>query len=471
MDKVMFTRKVQDYIEKNALLGQKDRVLAGISGGADSVCLLLMLKRMEQIYGLTLLAVHVNHGIRGEEAMRDADFVQTLCQHLQVECITVKADVIAFARKEGLSEEEAGRIIRYREFERIRRERGFDSIAVAHNENDNAETVLHNLVRGTGIKGLCGMEPKTGQMIRPLLAVSRKEIEAFLEQEGQAYVTDSTNLDTRYTRNKIRLKVLPYIEQEMNPAVVEHILEAGRQLKEIENYLWEETEKVWKTIFHEESPWYLDAKKLSMLAQPIKERILLKAVERAAGCRKDISSVHVHAVLHLLDTTGTKQCSLPYGLTAKKTYDKLFISKEADRASFGQVQDLNLPDEEGREAVTILPDGRKVSCTWLPAGREWKEIALRDENVCTKYVDYGKIEDKLSLRTRMPGDYLVINSAGNKKTLKAYLINEKVPKDERDALWLIADGAHILWIVGHRISAAYKVGEKTDKILRINLQR
>ena len=230
----MITEKVLKTVQENNMLSTGDMVLLGVSGGADSVCLLCVLKELFE--GLDITVLHLHHGIRGAEADRDAEFVRELCKKHGAEFILVKRDIPAFAKERGLSEEEAGRIARYEEFEKAAKERGITKIAVAHNMNDAAETFIHNLCRGTGLAGLIGIAPVSGNIIRPLISVSRAEIEEYLKEKGESFVTDSTNLSGEYTRNRIRNTVIPELAG-INPKAAEHIALAGANLYEIKDFM------------------------------------------------------------------------------------------------------------------------------------------------------------------------------------------------------------------------------------------
>ena len=228
------TDRVRKYIRQYQLLQEGDRVTVGLSGGADSVCLLLCMKAVQEEYRLQLQAVHVHHGLRGEEADRDAAFAESLCRKLAVPFRLRHAPVRELARREGLSLEEAGRILRY---QILREESNGGKIAVAHHRDDQSETLLFHMVRGTGIRGLAGMLPEKDGIIRPLLCVGRAEIEVYLQSVGQEYCVDSTNADTAYARNRIRCELLPWLRDNMNPRVSEHLAELAEQAAQLDAWL------------------------------------------------------------------------------------------------------------------------------------------------------------------------------------------------------------------------------------------
>ena len=230
-------KKVEQYIEQYQMIGRGDRIVTGVSGGADSVCLLFVLCELRKKLGFEVIVCHVNHQLRAEAAEQDEAYVKELCRKLDVPCRIFHENVELIAKNGKKSLEEAGRIVRSNAFETVCRESGANKIATAHHKNDNAETVLLNLARGSGLQGMCGIRPVYGNRIRPLLCLTRKEIEEWLEEEQISYCTDETNEEDEYTRNRIRHKILPVMEQEINRQTVEHINRLSLQAEEIWEYL------------------------------------------------------------------------------------------------------------------------------------------------------------------------------------------------------------------------------------------
>ena len=234
---MMFLEKVQKTIEKYHMIEKGDSIIVGVSGGADSVALLMVLCSLQKEYQINIEAVHIHHGLRGEEADRDALFVKQLCEKWSIPCDVLEFDIAKEAKKRGIGTEEMGRICRYETF--YKKAGKTAKIAVAHHQNDQAETVLLNLCRGAGLTGMSGMSPIRENIIRPFLFVSRKEIEHFLSEKGICYCQDSTNEQNHYTRNKIRLSVLPFLENEINDKAIKHIASAASILSEEETFLEE----------------------------------------------------------------------------------------------------------------------------------------------------------------------------------------------------------------------------------------
>ena len=437
------------YIEKYSMIEAGSQAVAGVSGGADSVCLLFLLMEYQKKVPFSLRAVHVNHHVRGEEAVRDQEFTRRLCESLGVPLDLYDYDVPRMAETDHLSCEEAGREARRRAFYRTacRWERPDQvRIALAHHENDQAETVLHNLVRGAGLAGLAGIRPVhrtgSGMYIRPLLCMSREETENYLIQRGIPWVTDSTNEEEVYTRNKIRREILPALMQ-INSGAVKNIAAAAGRVLEAEDYLSELTQKaVEKYTAKEGSVWILSR---NLFEEPmlLQKRVVKNVLEAAAGKKKDLSSAHMEAVLELAKGRTGASASLIYGLRAQQVYGDIHITR-------GEQEKKDLLELEFR----VFP-------------YENQQIP---EKTYTKWFDYDKIKNGLAVRRRLPGDYLMISRDGGTKKLKDYFIDCKVPRRERDNVTLLADGSHVLWAVGYRISEYYKVTSQTKKVIKVQVK-
>ncbi len=303
--------------------------LVGVSGGADSISLLNTLAKQRKAFGYRLVAVHINHMLRGEEADGDEEYVKRFCEERAVPFDCYHKEVAELAKKEGLSLEEAGRRVRYECFAESAKKHGAAGLFIAHNRDDAAETVLFNLLRGASLSGLAGIKSSSEQnglkIYRPLLTLGRDEIEAYLMEEGISFRTDSTNLGTDYTRNKIRHVLLPELEK-INPGARRHLLRLSNEAAETEEYLLGQTLAAKKECFDTEKE-ALDAKKFALLPAVIKKRLAHILISEAAGKKKDIAEIHVNDFCSLANRENGKRISLPYGLTAEKKNSYIFISK------------------------------------------------------------------------------------------------------------------------------------------------
>ena len=459
------------------MLTCSDRVIAGVSGGADSVCLFLMLLELREKIGFDLIAVHVHHGLRGEAADQDQQFVEALCeQHrIQLEIFRVNLESIAKKRKQSL--EEAGRMVRREAFDSVCKKYGGNKIALAHHQNDNAETLLWNLSRGTGLDGLGGIRPVNGKFIRPLLCMNREEIEEYLAKRKQSYCIDETNAGTDYTRNKLRHLVLPILEEQVNSAAVRHMNETMEQIWELQEYMQEQVEAAYQECVQEhfeKACWIqIQQKSFETFPELIKKMVIRKGMEQVGGKKRDLSHKHVDVMMELMNKQVGRTLDLPYEMHAKRNYEGIRLEKQRTY-SFGEekkaeimqecMSELNIPGE------TILADRNlKLRCKIL---EKPKNLSIKDipQKIYTKWFDYGIIKSSLYIRTRQAGDTIVIDEKGHQKKLKNWFVDEKIPKEVRDSQLLLAENNEILWVLGHRMSQAYQVKQSTKWILQIEVE-
>ena len=435
-----------------------DHIVAGISGGADSICLLLLLLELRERWNLHLTAVHVQHGLRGAEADADELFVRELCRKNDVEFRAFHVDAAREAVRRRISEEEAGRDLRREIFEQVREETKADVIALAHHENDNVETFLFRLCRGSGLEGLCGIRPVNGKIVHPLLCVNRREIEAYLQNRGQGYCTDHTNFENDYSRNRIRNRLIPFLEEELNRESVSHISGTIYQFWEIQEYLSAELAKIEKDCVVTKGDMLCIAEKDFKKVPNLFQKMLLKnCLIRVSGHQRDIGSVHVEALMKLMDQQCGRERHLPYRVLATRTYGGITLSRRnaaAKTRTDDRICDIRVPCDRGWIRARVFP---------------WKENMQILEKTYTKWFDYDIIKYSLQIRTREPGDYLITDRSGSRQKLKAYFINEKIPKEERDKMLLLADGSHILWVIGHRMSMAGRITESTKRVLEVQI--
>ena len=455
--------RILAYIKQHNMIQSGDHVVAGVSGGADSVCMLLILDSLRESLSFDLTAVHVEHGLRGGASLRDAVFVEQLCRERQIDCRVFYEDVQGKAAAAGLSLEEAGRELRYACFTRVCRETGANKIAVAHHRDDQAETVLLHLFRGAGLRGMCGMAPVRDNIIRPLLDTGRDEIEQWLRQQGIAWRTDETNLETAYTRNKIRLRVLPLVEQEIQPRVSEHMAKTAEHLRQVQEYVTGQAGRVYEKCVREEPPCLRILLEEFRQQEPLLQTMVLQRALERLGCGlKDISAVHLESLLELAGKETGKTLSLPHRISARREYAWLILEEA------GQKMD---PEAEPDLAVEVSVPGTYEyrGLTWRFTLEDGKKTRGIPEKTYTKWFDYDKIEQYLKIRIRQSGDYLEINRERGRKKLKDHFIDLKLPREEREQRPLLADGSHVLWILGERISEAYKVTEQTKRLLRVEV--
>lgn len=454
-----FEAKVKGFINGYEMINEGEKVLVGLSGGADSVCLLCALKRL----GTEVEAVHVNHGIRGVEADEDEEFCRKLCEDMGVPFTSFHKDIRQMASDEKLTVEEAGRKYRYECFENWALSCGASKIAVAHNKNDFVETVLFNMSRGTGLNGLSGIKPVRGNIIRPLLDVERYEIEDYLGELGQEYRIDSTNLSKDYDRNKIRHIVIPAL-LELNKGAIKHIYDMAKEARENYSFVKEIADKEYKahTIDKKDGDTVvLSIEDFDKLSMPVKEIIIHEAVADVAGKKKDITRQHINDVLSLLKKETGSVIRLPYGIRARLSYNRLIITN-----NLLPYENIYIELDQSRLEKGIIcniSEGRSIEL-WI---EERKPDTSVIKNNYTKMADYDKIKDTLCIRTPKDGDYIIIDNNGNSKKLTRLFIDGKVDREKRPAWPVIALGSELIWAVGLRYSEAFKVDEATKRILYI----
>lgn len=417
-------RSVSEQIEKYHMIPPGGRVLVALSGGADSVALLRALQALSH----DVCAAHVNHGIRGAEAERDETFCRELCEALGVPFLALHTDVPALAEAGGTGLEETAREERYRLLEEARRQLACDCIATAHNAEDNGETLLLHLARGTGLAGLCGIPPVRGRVIRPLLSVSRREIEAYLASIDQPYVNDSTNGDVDYSRNRIRARVMPELAA-INPGFIRAAERTARLLSEDEALLEE---------LAADCP--LTAEALLSRPRPLAKRALRRAYTEFCGLI--LSEEATERALDLCQNPcPSARAELP-GCTLRREYDRLiFCPSEPETGIVPRELDPDgdTPLEEVGLLLRVHPEVMGPNVHNL---------------VNSFYLCCDKIAGKLTVRGRQTGDDFQKTRRGHRKPLKKWLIDDKIPRRERDRLPVITDGTRVLAVGGYGADAS-----------------
>ena len=463
-------------IEQNMIL-PGERVLCAISGGADSCALLLALEHLRGELPFVLEAVHVEHGIRGGESLADMAFCEELCGRLAVPFHASRVDAPHYASEQKLTLEEAARILRYRAFEECARENGSGVIALAHHADDQAETVLMNLARGSGLRGLSGIRAvreqvlpssaETIRLIRPLLKCSRAAIEQFLTDRHQEWRTDSTNLSPDHTRNRIRRQILPLLSSLVNEQASAHIAAAAQRLQEADDYLQREAARRGRKMSRREGNATLIRADLLLQEEKLMQEYILRDVLASCAKLKDVSAVHIEKLRVLASLSGRKEIHLPGDLRAVRRGDEICLFTDPDACRQNE-------KSAAAAAVPVPGEGTYRLGEWVFRVRIFNNAGRTESfprKTYTKWLNYDIIKNSLCLRTRQAGDYLLIGQAGRKKLLRRYMIDEKIPEECRDALPLLASGSMIAWVIGGRISEHAKVTEETENILEITAEK
>ncbi len=443
--------KVKNTIEKFNMLEKGDTVVIGVSGGADSVCLAHVMNCIKEEYDLHIILVHVNHQLRGADADRDEAYVMSLGEKYDCDVRIFSYDVAKLAKERGLTLEETGRELRYEAFYKTAGERG--KIAVAHNINDNCETMLMRFFRGTGIKGLGGINPIRDNIIRPLIEISRAEIEGYCLENKLEYYTDYTNNIDIYTRNKIRLKLIPFIEKELNPNIVNTLYRTSEIMAAEDKYLSEAAQKAYNEC--EVSPKRIDVERLKAYDPVIQRRIIRLGFVDFSADLHDISYSNVENVLSLAEKESGRTIELPHGLRAVREQSTIYFCRSEERKPF--FYEINKDEKKYCKelgAYILLTD---------------KKCEKNAKLLYTISFDYDKIKLPLALRSRKAGDKIYIAGIGGSKSLKKLFIDSKVPMVERDGIPILAMGSDVLWISDMKTSDRYKAGDTTVNYLHMYL--
>lgn len=459
-------KRVEDYVLKWDMLKKEDKVVVGVSGGADSVCLLFVLLELQKKIPFELIVVHVNHGLRGVDADADEGFVKKICEEKGVPCIVYSKDVEGIANERKQSIEEAGRDVRREVFKKTMEIYEGTKIALAHHMNDNVETFLMNAVRGAGLKGLGGIKPVAGPFIRPLLCLERRDIEAFLESRRISYCTDETNASDVYLRNRVRNQVIPYMEKEMNVRAVSHISETMKHLQEIQNFLEELAKKYYGNCVKQEEMGYIVLEKpFAEIPEVIRPLVLKEVLVAICKKEKDLGEIHLQSLMELMKKQVGRQIDLPYGMMARRIYEGLLVQQalsEKESVPMFKVCFENTDIQEFRWKDI------KIICRLLDKVPTEEERAQKNN---TKWFDYDIIAEGVCIRTRQAGDYITIHPDGRTQKIKSFFINEKIPQEKRDEIMLVVDGQHVLWIDDLRANCVYQTGKHTKRVLEIQIDK
>lgn len=438
--------KIRKYISYNNLLDNQAKVIVGLSGGADSTALLLALLQL----GYHTHAVHCNFHLRGTESDRDQQFVTNLCKKLNVPLSICNYDTTRYAAQHGISIEMAARELRYADFDRIMKECGASAVCIAHHRDDSVETILLNLIRGTGIKGLTGIKPRNGNIIRPLLCVSRQEILDWLHEIDQPYVTDSTNLETDYTRNKIRLQLLPLMRS-INPDADNAIAETANHLQQAYTvYIQSIRNAADNVICNDNNELSISIPELNKY--PASGAILFEILSPLGFNSTQINDIEAA----MNSQPGTRFISATHTLIKDR---ESFIVSPIDQSYFKSIT-LNLVPG----TTVTLPDGRRLTVATAPAGTP---ISAHPD-VAT--FDAALLKDHpVTIRYRQDGDWFIPFGMKGRKLVSDYLTDSKISTSKRDRQLVITFNKDIIWLIGQRTDNRYRVTPQTSQLLILTL--
>ena len=461
MDLISKAKKTIDHYN---MIKPKDRVLVAVSGGPDSVALLFVLLELKKELNLSLFVAHMNHKLRAKESDADQDFVRHLASDLKLKLHSRSFPVRKKARELRLSVEECARRMRYDYLNRLADKLKVQRIALGHNFNDQAETVLMRLIRGSGSLGLSGIPPVKGRIIRPLIEMKREEIETFLRSKDIAYRTDSSNLRTDYLRNRVRLQLLPILKKEYNPKIEETLNRTASILAAEEELLSEEIEAAYPRVVRKEQKdrIVLDSKKFLRCHKSLKRFVIRHCVKKLKGDLRELTYDKVEALLNLVEERKSgKRVDLLEEVYGDVTKDHLSIYKRRGKKLN---YDLSFRKKRKIKELGVSMDSQVLARTSLPKG-------VRSENRWLAFLDLEKLKTPLRLRSRKNGDRFKPLGMKGTKSVADFLVDSKVPRNERDEVILLTSRNKIAWLVGYRIGDDFKVTPETKKILKIEVKK
>ncbi len=461
--------RVLDFVQAHGLIHSGETILVAVSGGPDSVCLVHLLAELRETLGVGLHIAHLDHMLRGADSEADAQYVYDLARRLRLPCTIGRRDTNGYRARHGLSLEEAARQVRYNFFVEIASAIGAHAVAVGHTADDQIETILMHLVRGSGIAGLKGMQPITVWrgpanhlvVIRPLLEVTRKETEAYCKTHHLEPRSDSSNLSSAHLRNRFRHELIPLLKG-YNPNIRDALLRTARSASDQLAFLDEQVSQLWDRVVSEEGgELALDAKAISRLPRALKHHLLREVLRRMLGDLTDIESDHIELVSSALSKSAGKRLSLPGGLVLSVGYDTCVIGRQPDGT-------CPFPPLEGEYKLSIPGD------TTLPGWRVRVSIVPHPENKARGLgadLDLDRAGTDLVVRGRRPGDRFQPLGMKELKKLQDFMVDSKIPRPWRDRVPLVCSPEHILWVVGWRIDERAKVTEATERVLHLEFER
>lgn len=436
--------EVLDFIKKNKLIDAGDVIGVAVSGGADSMCLLHFLNSHKDDLDISVVAITIDHMLRGENSLGDALFVKTYCRENGIPCYKYSVDCQSICSEQNLTIEEGARLGRYEVFNKLLDSNKVDKVALAHHLSDQAETILMHILRGSGLNGAVGMEPMRGKYIRPLLKVSKDDIIRYCSMEEIEYVDDETNADDKYNRNFLRLHVMPLLKKRWE-GVEQNLVNFGEMAKEDNNFILSQVSH--NGVIYGDSVIRVPTVYMNY-APSIVSRIIFQCLDRL-GARKDIEKKHIDLIRNLATGANGKKISLPNNLIVQKEYDYVTLYKREEK------KELKAPFKEGE---TAFGDSKiKV-----------EKVDDIDFSVDTLYIDADKLPDGAEWRVRKTGDVFT-KFGGGTKSLKDYFIDAKVPLRMRALLPVLASGNEVYCIAGIEISDKVKVDDYSTNILSITL--
>lgn len=462
-------KKVLSYIRDNKLINPGDKVLVALSGGPDSVCLLNILFNLKEELKIELGAAHLNHMLRGKDAFEDEQYVIDICKEMNIECFTKQVNINEYSKKEKLSSEMAGRLVRYGFFDEIIKKHGYTKIATAHNANDQAETILFRLMRGTGLEGLGGIKVKRDNIIRPILCLSRQEVEDYIDKNHLKPRIDKTNFEKIYNRNKIRLDMLPYIKENFNEDIVQTINRMASLLQKDNDFLEELSFNMYKKYCIEKDEYFIIKEEVFSQGEVVVNRIIRNAITRFSKSHYDFEMKHIYEIYNLAKSGTGKVVDLPNKIYAENIYGDIYIKNKIEKESITyDTNEISISREELEKGSFEF---REFDFEFHIIDNDKKIKSNLKHSTFEKYFDFDKVQRDIIIRNRKDGDKITPLGMTGSKKIKDIFINMKIPKEQREIVPILCFDNKISWIVGLRVSDEFKITADTKKILKVVAKR
>jgi tRNA(Ile)-lysidine synthase len=455
--------KFKETINRWNMLKKGDRVIVACSGGPDSVALLFLLNLIKEKFGLKLFVAHINHKLRGKESEEDEKFVKSLAQKLNLRFYSKSFDIKKIAKKEKLSIEECAREVRYDYLNRLTGRIKATKIALGHNADDQAETVLMRLIRGAGSLGLSGIPPVSGKIIRPLLDLKREDIEKFLRENRLQFRIDSSNLRKDYLRNRIRLELLPHLKKNYNPNIVEVLNRTASILSAQVNYLSKEISKIFDQVSYEgKGKISLDLDKLFNYDISLRREMLRFAIEKIGGGGFRANFEEIERILDLA--------------RQRKSGKRVFLTENLLAEVSSKYLNLCQLEKTRRPLPVVFPGITKSNNFGITIESQLVAMENLPEKPYSKdqmmaFLDWDKLKPPSILRNPEPGDRFKPLGMKGTKSLKEFLTDLKVPRYEKEKVLVLTSSGRIFWVIGYRIGDEFKVTERTNMILKLKAKR
>ncbi len=465
MSAINFIDKVIATSRKYDMISEGEVILSGLSGGPDSVCLLHALHKMKDAFKLNITALYIDHGLRPDETGSEIEFCKDICKNLNLPFMQKSIDVKSCAKEQKLNIQEAARQLRYRIFDETSYEINARKIALGHTADDQAETLIMRLLRGSGPTGLSGIPPVRGYIIRPLIEIGRGEIERFLDAEKIAYIIDSSNLKKDYLRNRIRLSLMPMLK-ELNPDIIGTLSKTAAIFRDEERYFEFIVTKTLMKLITRKTDHRIELflSPFEIMDKVIMRRVLRRAIDETKGLR-GISFIHIEDIIELVKRGDAgDRVYLPGGIRVIKKYSTILLTSETPVQLTACT--LTVPGDTILKEAGVLIKASVIE-------DQGSEVSNQNSGLWTAFgiFDADKLDFPLLVRHRTDGDFFYPSGFGRKRKIQDFFVDQKVPRDERDRVPLIISANDIIWVVGYRGDDRFRVTEETKRALKLEIKQ